>query len=202
MLILISSSLQAGTPHELGGSPMLTAPNQPFDIGPLYYAVAPGPWGLMGLAASNKGLIHLQSVTPSEKAYVNFLKRSFVNIPKKDSKRLKPATDQLRLYLKGKLRSFDVPLDFFTGTTFQKQVWRKLVSIPYGETRSYAWLARSVNRPNAHRAVGNANGKNPLSILLPCHRVVQSNGNLGGYSGGLHIKRYLLELEKTGRASL
>ena len=202
MLILISSSLQAGTPHELGGSPMLTAPNQPFDIGPLYYAVAPGPWGLMGLAASNKGLIHLQSVTPSEKAYVNFLKRSFVNLPKKDSTRLKPATDQLRLYLKGKLRSFDVPLDFFTGTTFQKQVWRKLVSIPYGETRSYAWLARSVNRPNAHRAVGNANGKNPLSILLPCHRVVQSNGNLGGYSGGLHIKRYLLELEKTGRASL
>ena len=78
---------------------MLTAPNQPFDIGPLYYAVAPGPWGLMGLAASNKGLIHLQSVTPSEKAYVNFLKRSFVNTPQKDSKRLKPATDQLRLYL-------------------------------------------------------------------------------------------------------
>jgi methylated-DNA-[protein]-cysteine S-methyltransferase len=181
---------------------MLTAPNQPFDIGPIYYTVEPGPWGLMGLAASNKGLIHIQSVTPSEKAYVNFLKRSFVDAPQKDSKQLKPATDQLRLYLKGKLKNFDVPIDFITGTTFQKQVWKKLASIPYGETRSYAWLARSVKRPNAHRAVGNANGKNPLSILLPCHRVVQSNGNLGGYSGGLHIKRYLLELEKTGRASL
>ena len=181
---------------------MLTAPNQLFDIGPLYYTVAPGPWGLMGLAASDKGLIHIQSVIPSEKAYVNFLKRSFVNAPEKSPRRLKPATDQLRLYLKGKLRNFDIPLDFFTGTAFQKQVWRKLASIPYGETRSYAWLARSVKRPKAHRAVGNANGKNPLSILLPCHRVIQSNGDLGGYSGGLHIKRYLLELEKTGRASL
>ena len=181
---------------------MLTTPNQPFDIGPIYYTVAPGPWGLMGLAASSKGLIHIQSVTSSEKAYVNFLKQSFVEVPQKDSKRLKPATDQLRLYLKGKLRNFDVPIDFFTGTDFQKQVWKKLSTIPYGETRSYAWLARSVRRPNAHRAVGNANGKNPLSILLPCHRVVQSNGSLGGYSGGLHIKRDLLELEKTGRATL
>jgi len=202
MLILVFSSLQAGAPHTLGDIPMLTAPNQPFDIAPVYYTVATGPWGLMGLAASNKGLIHIQSVTHSEKAYVNFLKRSFVSAPQKDSKRLKPATDQLRLYLKGKLQNFDIPIDFITGTTFQKQVWRKLASIPYGETRSYAWLARSVKRPNAHRAVGNANGKNPLSILLPCHRVIQSNGNLGGYSGGLHIKKYLLELEKTGRASL
>lgn len=181
---------------------MLTAPNRPFDIGPIYYTVESGPWGLMGLAASNKGLIHIQSVVTSEKAYVSFLKQSFVNTPEKSSQRLKPATDQLRLYLKGKLRNFDVPLDFFTGTDFQKQVWKKLASIPYGETRSYAWLARSVKRPKAHRAVGNANGKNPLSILIPCHRVVQSNGSLGGYSGGLHIKKYLLELEKTGRASL
>ncbi len=181
---------------------MLTPPAQPYTVDALYYTVAPGPWGLMGLAASNKGLIHIQSVTPSEKDYVNFLKRSFVNVPEKNSKRLKPATDQLRLYLKGKLKTFDVPLDFFTGTPFQKKVWKKLSSIPYGETRSYAWLARSIKRPNAHRAVGNANGKNPLSILLPCHRVIQTNGGLGGYSGGLHIKKYLLDLEKTGRASL
>lgn len=181
---------------------MLTIPNQPFDVGPLHYTVATGPWGLMGLAASDKGLIHIQSKIPSEKAYVDFLKRSFVSAPQKNPKRLKPATDQLRLYLKGKLRNFDIPVDLFTGTAFQKQVWRKLASIPYGETRSYAWLARSVKRPKAHRAVGNANGKNPLSILLPCHRVIQSNGDLGGYSGGLQIKRYLLELEKTGHASL
>ena len=181
---------------------MLTPPAQPYTVDALYYTVAPGPWGLMGLAASNKGLIHIQSATPSEKSYENFLKRSFVNVPEKNANRLKPATDQLRLYLKGNLRNFDVPLDFFTGTSFQKQVWKKLSSIPYGETRSYAWLARSIKRPNAHRAVGNANGKNPLSILLPCHRVIQTNGDLGGYSGGLHIKKYLLELEKTGRASL
>ena len=181
---------------------MLTPPAQPYEVDTLYYTVAPGPWGLMGLAASNKGLIHIQSVVTSEKSYMDFLTRSFVNVPEKNSNRLKPATDQLLLYLKGKLRNFDVPLDFFTGTTFQKQVWKKLSSIPYGETRSYAWLARSVKRPNAYRAVGNANGKNPLSILLPCHRVIQTNGDLGGYSGGLHIKKYLLDLEKTGRASL
>lgn len=181
---------------------MLTASRQPFDIGPVFYTVAPGPWGLMGLAASDKGLIHIQSSVSSEQAYVKFLKRTFTDAPQKSQKRLKPATDQLRLYLKGKLRKFDIPLDLFTGTPFQKQVWKKLATIPYGETRSYAWLARSVKRPNAHRAVGNANGKNPLSILLPCHRVIQSDGGLGGYSGGLHIKQYLLELEKTGRASL
>ena len=181
---------------------MLTPPAQPYKVDILYYTVAPGPWDLMGLAASSKGLVHIQSKVSSEKAYVDFLKRSFVNTPQKNSTRLKPATDQLRLYLKGKLQNFDVPLDFFTGTPFQKQVWKKLASIPYGETRSYAWLARSVKRPKAYRAVGNANGKNPLSILLPCHRVIQTNGDLGGYSGGLHIKKYLLDLEKTGRASL
>lgn len=181
---------------------MMRAPDQPFDIGPVYYSVTPGPWGLMGLAASDRGLVHVQSRIPSESAYVRFLKRAFTHAPEKSPKRLKPATEQLRSYLKGELRQFDLPIDLFNGTAFQKQVWKKLASIPYGETRSYAWLARSVKRPNAHRAVGNANGKNPLSILLPCHRVIQSNGDLGGYSGGLHIKRYLLELEKTGRAPL
>jgi len=195
-------SLRTASFNPLGGFQMLTAPNQPFDIGPIYYAVSTGPWGLLGLAASEKGLIHVQSAVSSEKAYVDFLKRSFVHPPQKNPDRLQPAIAQLRLYLKGKLKNFDVPLDFFSGTPFQKQVWKKLASIPYGETRSYTWLARSVKRPQAHRAVGNANGKNPLSILLPCHRVIQSNGGLGGYSGGIHIKKYLLELEKTGRAPL
>ncbi len=181
---------------------MLTAPAQPFTIDSLHYSVVPGPWGLMGLAASGRGLIHIQSKIASEAAYVAFLKRSFDRIPGKNSKRLKPVSDQLRLYLKGKLKTFDVPLDLFTGTPFQKQVWKKLASIPYGETRSYAWLARAVKRPNASRAVGNANGKNPIPLLLPCHLVIQSDGGLGGYTGGLHIKKYLLELERTGHAPL
>lgn len=168
----------------------------------LYYSVVPGPWGLMGLSASDKGLIHIQTVVASEKAYVAFLNRSFACSPEKKVKLLKPMADQLRLYLKGKLQKFEGPLDLSHGTPFQKQVWQKLASIPYGETRSYAWLARAVKRPKACRAVGNANGKNPLPILLPCHRVIQSNGGLGGYTGGLHIKKYLLELEGNGHASL
>ncbi len=181
---------------------MLTVPAQPFTIDSLYYSVVPGLWGMIGLAASGKGLIHIQSKIASEAAYVAFLKASFDVTPEKNPKRLKPATDQLRLYLKGQLKTFDVPLDVFTGTPFQRQVWNKLASIPYGETRSYAWLARAVKRPNASRAVGNANGKNPIPLLLPCHRVIQSNGGLGGYTGGLHIKKSLLELERTGHAPL
>lgn len=181
---------------------MLTVPARPYSIDPLYYSVVPGPWGLMGLAASGKGLVHIQSVVASEKAYLAFLKKSFDCVPEKNPKRLQPVTDQLRLYWKGKLRRFDYPLDLFTGTAFQQQVWKKLASIPYGETRSYAWLARAVRRPQASRAVGNANGKNPIPILLPCHRVICSNGGLGGYTGGIHFKKYLLELESTGHASL
>ncbi len=171
-------------------------------IDSLYYSVVPGPWGLMGLAASDKGLIHIQTVVASEKAYVAFLRRCFDSVPEKKVKRLQPVANQLGLYLKGKLKKFDYPLDVSHGTPFQKQVWQKLASIPYGETRSYAWLAQAVKRPQAFRAVGNANGRNPIPILLPCHRVIQSNGGLGGYTGGLHIKKYLLELEGSGHASL
>jgi len=82
------------------------------------------------------------------------------------------------------------------GTAFQQKVWKKLLTIPYGVTRSYKWLAESINNPNSARAVGNANGQNPLSIIIPCHRVVRENGALGGYTGGVRIKRYLLDLEK------
>jgi len=181
---------------------MLKISKPPFSIDSLYYSVVPGTWGLMGLAASDRGLLHIQTVVPDETGYVDFLQRSFTCVPEKKPKRLKPVADQLRLYLEGKLLKFDYPLDLSHGTAFQKQVWKTLASIPYGETRSYAWLAQAVKRPNACRAVGNANGKNPLPILLPCHRVIQSNGDLGGYSGGLHIKKYLLELEETGHASL
>ncbi len=186
----------------MGDFHMLKVSNRLISIDSLYYSVTPGPWGLMGLAASDKGLIHILTVVPSEKAYVALLKRSFASLPEKKPKLLKPVADQLRLYLKGKLQTFDCPLDLSHGTPFQKQVWKKLASIPYGETRSYAWLARAVKRPQAFRAVGNANGRNPIPILLPCHRVIQSNGDLGGYTGGLHIKKYLLELERAGHAPL
>ena len=101
---------------------------------------------------------------------------------------------QLQGYFKGERRSFDVPLEP-VGTAFQRQVWRALAEIPYGETTTYAAIARSIGNPNSVRAVGAANGKNPISIIVPCHRVVGADGTLTGYAGGLPNKRRLLELE-------
>lgn len=101
---------------------------------------------------------------------------------------------ELNGYLEGDLTAFHVPLDM-RGTPFQLQVWRALLEIPYGETRSYAWVAERIGRPSAVRAVGLANGANPVPIVVPCHRVIGSNGTLTGYGGGLHLKGRLLELE-------
>jgi methylated-DNA-[protein]-cysteine S-methyltransferase len=104
------------------------------------------------------------------------------------------ATDELRAYFAGKLREFCVPLDM-QGTEFQVRVWKQLLRIPYGETRSYAQIAKAVARPRAVRAVGAANGSNPLAIVVPCHRVIGTSGKLTGYGGGLPLKKRLLELE-------
>jgi methylated-DNA-[protein]-cysteine S-methyltransferase len=113
---------------------------------------------------------------------------------------LNESASQLTSYFAGKLRAFDIPLAP-QGTPFQQQVWRALCDIPYGTTTSYAELARRIGKPNAVRAVGLANGSNPISIIIPCHRVIGSNGSLTGYGGGLPIKKALLELER-GQANL
>lgn len=107
---------------------------------------------------------------------------------------LERARLQLLEYLAGRRQSFDLPLEP-QGTLFQRQVWQALARIPYGQTRSYGWLARQVGRPQAARAVGQANSRNPISILLPCHRVVGAQGALTGYAGGLERKKMLLRLE-------
>lgn len=102
---------------------------------------------------------------------------------------------QLGEYFAGRRTAFDLPLDF-RGTDFQKSVWQALLTIPYGETRSYGAIARQVGRPSASRAVGAANGRNPISIVAPCHRVIGSNGTLTGFAGGLAAKERLLGLER------
>ena len=102
---------------------------------------------------------------------------------------------QLGEYFAGKRKTFSVALDM-RGTCFQKNVWEALVAIPFGETRSYGQLARQLGAPRASRAVGAANGKNPVSIIVPCHRVIGSSGKLTGFAGGLDIKARLLGLEK------
>ncbi len=108
---------------------------------------------------------------------------------------LREAAKQLNEYLAGKRKVFDLPLDP-GGTQFQKAVWKALTRIPFGETRTYKNIAESVGNPKACRAVGMANNKNPIAILIPCHRVIGADGKLVGYAGGLDIKKKLLELEK------
>jgi methylated-DNA-[protein]-cysteine S-methyltransferase len=102
---------------------------------------------------------------------------------------------QLRSYFNGTLQEFSVPLDF-NGTDFQKSVWKALLTIPFGETRTYSDIAKQIGRPTASRAVGAASGKNPISIMAPCHRVVGRNGTLTGFAGGLETKKLLLGLEQ------
>ena len=107
------------------------------------------------------------------------------------------AVRQLRAYFSGQLRSFDLPLDL-VGTQFQRRVWQELTRIPYGQTRSYQELASALGEPKAVRAVGAANGANPVVIVVPCHRVIGAGGKLVGYGGGLPLKRRLLTLERGG----
>ena len=107
----------------------------------------------------------------------------------------KNTVDQLRAYFVGELKKFDLKLAP-EGTVFQKSVWKALMKIPYGHTASYKDIAVAVENPKAVRAVGGANGRNPLPIVIPCHRVINADGGLGGYSSGLDIKKRLLRLEK------
>jgi methylated-DNA-[protein]-cysteine S-methyltransferase len=108
---------------------------------------------------------------------------------------------QLREYFAGKRKAFSVALDV-RGTRFQKDVWEALLAIPFGETRSYGELARQLGNPRATRAVGAANGRNPVSIIVPCHRVVGASGKLTGFAGGLNVKAHLLQLEEQGAGLL
>lgn len=107
---------------------------------------------------------------------------------------LREAERQLKDYFAGRRTAFALELDF-DGTPFQKKVWNALLTIPFGETRSYAEIARTIGKPKAMRAVGAANGRNPISIVAPCHRVIGSNGTLTGFAGGLKAKETLLRLE-------
>ena len=111
---------------------------------------------------------------------------------------LRETERQLGAYFAGKLQTFTVPLDF-KGTAFQRRVWEALLTIPFGETRSYGEIARQIGNPSASRAVGAANGKNPISIIAPCHRVIGSTGELTGFAGGLEAKERLLGLERGKR---
>ena len=106
--------------------------------------------------------------------------------------------DELREYFALKRKTFTAALSFEGATDFQKTVWTCVINVPYGETRTYKWLAQKIRRPCAYRAVGHALGLNPIPVIVPCHRVIRSNNTLGGYSGGIEVKKRLLELEIKG----
>lgn len=156
------------------------------------YTIFPSPVGALKLVASEKGLAAI--LWENDRADRVPLGKM---VEDRGHPVLAETARQLAEYFAGARTRFDVPLDF-RGTDFQKSVWAALLTIPAGETRSYAQIARQVGRPTACRAVGAANGKNPISIIAPCHRVVGSDGSLTGFAGGLEGKKYLLELEQRG----
>lgn len=142
------------------------------------------PFGSLWIAEENKAITHLQFSKDDLLTSYNY----------QNTPLIQKASSQLAEYFQGRRQDFDLPIAP-RGTDFQKSVWQKLQNIPYGKTCSYKDIAISLGNHNASRAVGNANNKNPIAIIIPCHRVIGQNGSLVGYAGGLHIKKYLLELE-------
>ena len=162
----------------------------------IVYHMASSPVGLLFLARTPRGLRHLEYMDRRS------LKRTIAAHEAEHPGaewvasllELKPVVEQLESYFNGGLVDFEIPLDM-AGSEFQLKVWDVLRTIPYGETRTYGQIATAVGQPRATRAVGLANNQNPIAIVVPCHRVVNKNGDLGGYGGGLWRKRRLLHLE-------
>lgn len=154
----------------------------------LRFRTMQSPVGQLTLAGRDDRLMHLrmvdQTYEPSREGWVA------------DDGAFPDAVEQLQAYFTGELTEFDLRLDM-AGTAFQEKVWAALLTIPYGETRSYGEIARQIGAPGAFRAVGLANGHNPIGIIVPCHRVIGANGSLTGYGGGIDRKRALLEMEKS-----
>ena len=154
-------------------------------------SIYPSPVGALKLVASDRGLAAIlwEDDDPNRVRLGAMTERP-------DHPVLVETARQLDAYFAGTRTRFDLPLDFH-GTDFQRSVWAALLTIPFGETRSYADIARQVGRPTAFRAVGAANGKNPISIVAPCHRVIGTDGSLTGFAGGIEGKKFLLELESS-----
>jgi methylated-DNA-[protein]-cysteine S-methyltransferase len=151
----------------------------------MFYTWMDSPIGKLLLAADDAGLRHIM-----------FEPGSAPHEWRESSPPLRETTRQLRAWFAGELHEFQLPLAP-AGPMFHQSVWRELCNIPYGETISYGEIARRIGSPNASRAVGRANGANPIPIVIPCHRVIGSNGKLTGYGGGLPRKQLLLELERS-----
>ena len=164
---------------------------------PIYYSYLDTPVGRLWVAATERGLYRV-TLGPSEGEFLTSLRR-FGGEPERDEEPFRELFNRLRDYFRGVPTSFsDLALDL-RGTEFQRAVWRAVAEIPYGRVSTYKEIAARVGRPRAYRAVGNAVGRNRLMIVVPCHRVVRADGRIGGFGGGVEVKRYLLRLEGLDR---
>ena len=154
----------------------------------LFVGRSASPVGPLFLAVSSGGLLRLEFETRRQ------ILNSGIFKWRESAEAVKPYLRELEEYFAGQRRRFSFPVDL-RGTEFQIKCWRALLAIPYGETRSYGDIAQAIGHPQAFRAVGMANNRNPIAIVVPCHRVVAGDGTLCGYGGGLEVKRQLLELE-------
>jgi len=165
-------------------------------MGKIYYSSFESPWlKKVFVASTEKGVCMVDFLT-SEKAFLIKLRGRFSGEIIRDERKNQEVLSQFKKYLRGELRRFHCWLDM-EGTIFQKKVWSTLTKIPYGQTRSYKEIAKAIGHPKAFRAVGNANGNNPIPLIIPCHRVIETNGGLGGFGHGLKVKKELLDFEKT-----
>ncbi len=159
------------------------------------YSLLDTPWGEMFVAATERGFCYLSlRRVEIDDLLLSPLFRKKVDLERDDGG-FAEFNGKLKDYLEGKKVFFSEPLDLRGATPFQRAVWERTGTIPYGEVRSYDWLAKRIGHPQAARAVGRSLALNPLPILIPCHRVVRKNGGLGGFSGGSGLKRRLLEVE-------
>ncbi len=160
----------------------------------LNYTIFNTDMGWVGMLASAKGLLGITLPQRSAQEAYQLLGDS-VNRATYSLRLFDDLMERLKIYFSGQRTTFPDKLDLSRATYFQREVWEITRRIPYGETRSYAWVAEQIKKPQAVRAVGQALGKNPLPVIVPCHRVVASNGKLSGFSGGVEMKKYLISLE-------
>jgi methylated-DNA-[protein]-cysteine S-methyltransferase len=158
----------------------------PVQSASLYFDVFSSPLGKLYLVFSGKFLCGISFQKPQ-------------NIPFKRDAAPKNFIRELSLYFEGSVSHFRQQIKFLTGTEFEQDVWSRLKDVPFGETRTYKWIAEKVGRPAAVRAVGRALSKNPIPIVIPCHRIIESDGSIGGYSSGVDRKRRLLDMEYYAR---
>ncbi len=161
----------------------------------IFQSIFDSPIGKLLLYATKDVLVYIGWKDAQKKIKLILKDEGVIQfLPNTENKIINQAKTELNLYFKHRLTQFEVPI-LLKGTPFQEKIWKTLLEIPYGTTYSYKDIAKKAGSPKAVRAVGNANGKNPIPIIVPCHRVIQSNGDIGGYSAGIRIKYWLLKHE-------